>query len=306
MQKLFSDVSQLIGNTPIVKINRLVNQNSNLYAKLEYFNPGFSIKDRVALNMIKEAMNSGKISKNTTLIEPTSGNTGIGLSVVASVLGLKLILTMPENMSIERQKVLKFLGANVVLTPKALGMKGALEKAITLNNDLKDSIILSQFDNENNPKAHESFTAVEIFNDTEGKIDIFVCAIGTGGTISGTARKLKELNPDIKVIGIEPYESPLITKGEAGLHGIQGIGANFIPKNLDKSVIDGYITVKTKEAIMTAQNAAKKEGILCGISSGANLFGAIKVANENPDKFVLTVLPDLAERYLSTDLFRDI
>lgn len=303
MSKLYKNVLELIGNTPCVKINELVESDANLYAKLEYFNPGFSIKDRAAYNMIMEAIKEGKINKDTIIIEPTSGNTGIGLALVCSILRIKLILTMPESMSLERQKMLKHLGAKLILTKKELGMKGAVAEALKLNQENKNSIIMSQFDNPNNPKAHENTTAIELYNDFDGKIGYFVASFGTGGTVSGVGRKLKQLIPNIKIVAVEPYESPLISQGKASSHGIQGIGANFIPDNLDKTVIDEIFTVKTVDAIKMAKDAAVKEGILCGISSGANLFAAKEIANRNKDKNVVTICNDLAERYISTGLF---
>lgn len=303
MLKLYNNVLELIGNTPCVKINKLSDVDTNLYAKLEYFNPGFSIKDRAAYNMIMQAINEKKINKDTVIIEPTSGNTGIGLAVVCSIFNMKLILTMPESMSLERQKMLKHLGAKLILTKKELGMKGAVDEAIKINKEIKNSMIISQFDNPNNPMAHEKTTAIELFNVFNGKIDYFVASFGTGGTISGVGRKLKHLIPDIKIVAVEPYESPLISQGKASSHGIQGIGANFIPNNLDKCVINEIITVKTEDAVQMAKDAAVKEGILCGISSGANLFAAKQIANQNKDKIVVTVCPDLAERYISTSLF---
>ncbi len=303
MSKLYKNVLELIGNTPCVKINELVESDAKLYAKLEYFNPGFSIKDRAAYNMIMEAIKEGKINKETIIIEPTSGNTGIGLALVCSILKIKLILTMPESMSLERQKMLKHLGAKLILTKKELGMKGAVDEALKLNKENKNSMIMSQFDNPNNPKAHEKTTAIELYNDFEGKIDYFVASFGTGGTVSGVGRKLKQLIPNIKIIAVEPYESPLISQGKASSHDIQGIGANFIPDNLDKTVIDEIFTVKTVDAIQMAKDAAVKEGILCGISSGANLFAAKEIANRNKDNNVVTICNDLAERYISTGLF---
>ena len=303
MSKLYKNVLELIGNTPCVKINELVEPDASLYAKLEYFNPGFSIKDRAAYNMIMQAIKEGKINKDTVIIEPTSGNTGIGLALVCSILKIKLILTMPESMSLERQKMLKHLGAKLILTKKELGMKGAVDEAVKLNKENKNSMIMSQFDNPNNPKAHEKTTAIELYNDFEGKIDYFVASFGTGGTVSGVGRKLKQLIPHIKIIAVEPYESPLISQGKASSHGIQGIGANFIPDNLDKTIIDEIFTVKTIDAIQMAKEAAIKEGILCGISSGANLFAAKEIANRNKDKNVVTICNDLAERYISTGLF---
>ena len=303
MSKLYNNVLELIGNTPCVRINNLVDAGINLYTKLEYFNPGFSIKDRVAHNMIMQAMKDEKINQDTVIIEPTSGNTGIGLAIVCAILKMKLILTMPESMSVERQKMLKHLGAKLILTKKELGMQGAVDEAIKINKETKNSMIISQFDNRNNPMTHEESTAIELFNDFNGKIDYFVASFGTGGTISGVGKKLKQLIPDIKIVAVEPYESPLLSEGKTSSHGIQGIGANFIPNNLDKSVIDEIITVKTIDAIETAKKTAKKEGILCGISSGANIFAAKEIANKNKGKIIVTICPDSAERYMSTALF---
>lgn len=303
MSRLYNNVLELIGNTPCVKINELADIGTNLYAKLEYFNPGFSIKDRASYNMITQAINEKKIDKNTVIIEPTSGNTGIGLALVCSIFKMKLILTMPENMSLERQKILKHLGAKLILTKKEFGMKGAVDEAVKINRETKNSMIISQFDNPNNPMAHEKTTAIELFNDFDGKIDYFIASFGTGGTISGVGRKLKKLIPNIKIVAIEPYESPLLSQGKASSHGIQGIGANFIPNNLDIGIIDEIITVKTEDAVQMAKEAAKKEGILCGISSGANLFAAKEIANKNKGKIIVTICPDLAERYISTSLF---
>ena len=287
---------------PKIYIN---DSEAEIYLKLEYFNPAHSIKDRAALRMIEQAENQGKINKNTVIIEPTSGNTGIGLALVCAVKGYKIIMTMPENMSLERRKMLKGYGAELVLTPKELGMQGAVDKAEELAKKYENSFIPAQFNNPENPKSHELTTAEEIWADTQGNIDIFVASFGTGGTISGTGRRLKQLNPNIKIIGIEPEDSPLVTKGQAGPHGIQGIGANFVPKNLDLSTIDEIITASENESIETAKMLAKQEGILCGISSGANVSCALKIAKrpENKGKKIVTVITDYGERYLSTKLF---
>ncbi len=305
MPKIYGSILELIGNTPMVKLNKINDSEAEIYLKLEYFNPAHSIKDRAALRMIEQAENQGKINKNTVIIEPTSGNTGIGLALVCAVKGYKIIMTMPENMSLERRKMLKGYGAELVLTPKELGMQGAVDKAEELAKKYENSFIPAQFNNPENPKSHELTTAEEIWADTQGNIDIFVASFGTGGTISGTGRRLKQLNPNIKIIGIEPEDSPLVTKGQAGPHGIQGIGANFVPKNLDLSTIDEIITASENESIETAKMLAKQEGILCGISSGANVSCALKIAKrpENKGKRIVTVITDYGERYLSTKLF---
>lgn len=305
MPKIYGSILELIGNTPMVKLNKINDSEAEIYLKLEYFNPAHSIKDRAALRMIEQAENQGKINKNTVIIEPTSGNTGIGLALVCAVKGYKIIMTMPENMSLERRKMLKGYGAELVLTPKELGMQGAVDKAEELAKKYENSFIPAQFNNPENPKSHELTSAEEIWADTQGNIDIFVASFGTGGTISGTGRRLKQLNPDIKIIGIEPEDSPLVTKGQAGPHGIQGIGANFVPKNLDLSTIDEIITASENESIETAKMLAKQEGILCGISSGANVSCALKIAKrpENKGKKIVTVITDYGERYLSTKLF---
>ena len=305
MPKIYGSILELIGNTPMVKLNKINDSEAEIYLKLEYFNPAHSIKDRAALRMIEQAENQGKINKNTVIIEPTSGNTGIGLALVCAVKGYKIIMTMPENMSLERRKMLKGYGAELVLTPKELGMQGAVDKAEELAKKYENSFIPAQFNNPENPKSHELTTAEEIWADTQGNIDIYVASFGTGGTISGTGRRLKQLNPDIKIIGIEPEDSPLVTKGQAGPHGIQGIGANFVPKNLDLSTIDEIITASENESIETAKMLAKQEGILCGISSGANVSCALKIAKrpENKGKKIVTVITDYGERYLSTKLF---
>jgi len=297
----YNNILETIGRTPLVKINKLA--KGNLFVKVEAFNPGGSIKDRVAFNMIKTALDEGKIDKATTIIEPTSGNTGIGLSMVCAVLGLKLIIVMPETMSKERQDLMKAYGANLVLTEGSKGMKGAIEKAGELKNEIENSFIPQQFKNISNMKAHYNITAEEIWADTEGKIDIFVAGVGTGGTVTGIGKKLKEYNPNIKVIALEPFDSPFLSEGRAGAHKIQGIGAGFKPDILDLDIVDEIITVKNEDAINMAKLIAKEEGILAGISAGANVFVSAKLANENPEKTVVTVLPDTGERYLSTNIF---
>ncbi len=307
MQKLYSNILELIGNTPLVKINSF--DYDNLYGKLEYFNPAGSIKDRVALNMIKHAQERGEIDNNTIIIEPTSGNTGIGLAFCASSLGLKFVAVMPENMSQERIKLMRAYGADVILTSKEKGIKGSVDMAEELakkyQNEGKKIFIPMQFENTDNPEIHELTTAKEIFDDTDGKMDIVVASIGTGGTISGIAKKIKELKPSVKIIGVEAYESPLLTKGIAGVHKIQGISANFIPKTLNRELVDKIIDVKGDDAIQTARQIAKEEGILIGISSGATLFAAKEIIKEYKENnpFIVAILPDGGEKYLSGDLY---
>lgn len=304
--KIANNVKELIGNTPLVKINKFGN-NATILAKCEFLNPSHSVKDRVAFNMIKRAMEDGKIDKNSVIIEPTSGNTGVGLAMVCAELGLNMILTMPSSMSVERQKLLKAFGAKLVLTEPKYGMQGAVDKALELAKENPNSFIPSQFDNPANPEMHKITTAVEILNDTDGKVDIFVAGFGTGGTVSGVGEVLKKKNPNIKIIAVEPEKSPLITKGEAGPHAIQGIGANFIPKNLNQSIIDEFITVSNEDAMNTTKALARTEGLLVGISSGANVYAAKTIAErkENQGKTIVTVLCDTGERYLSTTVFDD-
>lgn len=305
MPNIHGNILELIGKTPMVRLNKINDSDAEIYLKLEYFNPAHSIKDRAALRMVEEAEKHGRIDKNTVIIEPTSGNTGIGLALVCAVKGYRIIMTMPESMSLERRKMLKGYGAELVLTPKELGMKGAVEKALELAEKFESSFVPAQFSNPENPKSHELTTSEEIWADSDGNIDIFIASFGTGGTVSGVGRRLKELKPDIKIIGIEPEDSPLITKGQTGAHGIQGIGANFIPQNLDLKVIDEVITASEDESLETARRLAKEEGILCGISSGANVSCALRIAKrpENKGKKIVTVITDYGERYLSTKLF---
>lgn len=298
------DVLETIGKTPLVQIDRFkenLELKNNLYAKVEFFNPGGSVKDRVGLNLIKQAYQDKLIDKNTLIIEPTSGNTGIGLAIACAIYGNELILTMPETMSVERQKLLKAYGAKLVLTEGKKGMQGAVDKANELASENKNSYIPGQFVNNNNPEAHVKTTAQELINDFDNKIDYFVAGIGTGGTITGVAKILKQKYPDIKIVGVEPSSSPLISKGEAGSHGIQGIGANFIPEILDRNLIDEMITVDLEDAYKMSRLLAKKEGLLVGISSGAALYAASTLPGEN--KNVIILLPDTGERYLSTALF---
>ena len=301
-----NSIEELIGNTPLVKINSLSNETgTTILGKCEFMNPTSSVKDRIAFNMINEAMKKGKISQNTTIIEPTSGNTGIGLAAICASRGLKLILTMPESMSIERRKLLTYLGAELVLTPAAKGMNGAIEKANILAKELDDAIVLQQFQNPDNPDIHRKTTALEILRDTNDGIDIFIAAVGTGGTLTGTSEVLKEKLPSLKAIAVEPEDSAILSGGSAGPHKIQGIGAGFIPDILNTSIYDDVITVSNSEAYAMARRVAKEEGLLVGISAGANLYAAYQTAlkPENRGKTIVTVLCDTAERYLSTELF---
>jgi len=303
--KIANDLTELIGHTPIVKLNKLNDGQADVVVKLEYFNPANSIKDRASLQMILDAEADGKINKDTVIIEPTSGNTGIGLAMISAIRGYRIILTMPETMTKERRAILKGYGAELVLTEGAKGMQGAVDKALELHNKIKNSFIPSQFDNPSNPKAHYLNTAEEIWADTDGKVDIVVAGVGTGGTICGTARKLKEKNPNIKCVAVEPYSSQVLGGGQAGAHKIQGIGANFRPKNFNCDLIDEIIPVKNEDAIETARNLGAKEGILAGFSGGANVFASIELSKrpENNGKLIVTVLPDSGDRYLSSELY---
>lgn len=304
MANIHENILELIGNTPLIRLNKINPGKADVIIKAEYFNPGNSIKDRPALNMIEKAEKEGLIDKDTVIIEPTSGNTGIGLALICAVKGYKLVLTMPESMSVERRKMLSAYGAELMLTPAQEGMKGAVNAALRAAEHFEKSFIPAQFSNPANPEIHETTTAEEIIQDTDGKIDIFVASFGTGGTVSGVGKRLKEYNPDIKIIAVEPAESPLVTEGKAGSHGIQGIGANFIPQNLNLKVIDEVKTVTTKNAIETAIAMSKKEGICCGISSGANVYTALELSkkDENKGKLIVAMTCDYGERYLSTPL----
>ena len=305
---IYQNSSELIGRTPLLRLNNIEKKfklNVNLYAKVEFFNPTGSVKDRIALSMIETAEKQGKLQRDSVIIEPTSGNTGIGLASVCAAKGYKCILVMPENMSSERIKLIKAYGAEVVLSPAKLGMKGSVEKAEELSKTYENSFIPAQFDNPSNPEIHYKTTGPEIYKSTNKKVDIFVACFGTGGTISGVGKYLKEMSKNIKIIGVEPEDSPLLTKGKAGPHKIQGIGANFIPKTLDRKYIDEILTASNEESFEYSRMVGKFEGILVGISSGAALSAAIKMAqrNENNGKNIVVLFPDSGDRYLSTELF---
>ena len=309
MSDIYTSVQQLIGNTPLLELGGIEKKkalSSRLLAKLECFNPAGSAKDRVALAMVLDAEQSGRLQPGGTIIEPTSGNTGIGLACVAAARGYKAIIVMSDTMSIERQLLMKAYGATVELTPGALGMRGAIERAEQLSAQIPGSIIAGQFDNPANAKAHEETTGPEIWRDTDGKVDIFVAGVGTGGTITGVGRYLKSQNPNCQIIAVEPASSPLLSKGQAGPHGLQGIGANFVPQVLDTQIYDEIITVTEENAYAAARLAGTADGILVGISSGAALHAAMELAvrEENKGKTIVVLLPDTGERYLSTDLFR--
>ena len=308
--KVYSKIIDTIGQTPLVELSNLekkYNLKARIIAKVESFNPGGSVKDRIAKAMIEKAEKEGLINKDTVLVEPTSGNTGIGLSMVAASKGLRIILTMPETMSIERRNLLKAYGAELVLTEGAKGMKGAIEKAEELAKEIPNSFIPSQFTNMANPNIHYLTTGPEIFEDLEGNIDIFVAGVGTGGTLSGTGKFLKEKKPSVKVIAVEPETSPVLSKGTPGPHKIQGIGAGFVPATLDTSIYDEIITIGNEEAFAQGKESAQVEGLLVGISSGAAMRAAIKLAQreENFGKTIVVLLPDTGERYLSTAMFQD-
>ena len=295
-------MDELIGHTPLLKPERLA-PNANLLLKLEYLNPAGSVKDRAALAMIQDAEARGILKQGSIIIEPTSGNTGIGLAAVAAVRGYQCIIVMPDSMSVERIKLMEAYGAQVVLTPGAEGMAAAIRKAEELSKEYPGSFIPGQFENPANAQAHYNTTGPEIWADTDGQVDIFVAGVGTGGTITGTGRYLKEQNPQVEIIGIEPADSPVLSGGNPGKHGLQGIGAGFIPKVLEVSILDRVITVTTEQAFEAARLLAKAEGILVGISSGAALHAALQLTREYPDKTIVALLPDTGDRYLSTDLF---
>ena len=308
MSRIAHNLTELIGHTPLLEINTIAAQDGSqakILAKLEYFNPGGSIKDRAALNMIVDAERKGLLQPGATIIEPTSGNTGVGLALVAAVKGYHLILTMPETMSLERRLLLQARGAKLVLTPGAEGMRGAIAKAKELCASIPGALILQQFENSANPAAHEHSTAHEIWDDTDGKVDAVVAGVGTGGTITGIGRVLKQKNPHIKMVAVEPLSSPVLSGGKAGSHKLQGIGAGFVPKNFERELIDEIIPVANEDAMDTARRLSTKEGVLVGISSGAAMFAAIELGKrpEFKGKTIVVILPDTGERYLSTELF---
>lgn len=308
MSNIIKSFSELIGNTPLMQlcnIKRKYGLNADIYAKLEFFNPAGSVKDRVALSMVNDAEQKGLLKAGGTVIEPTSGNTGIGLAAVCTARGYKVIIVMPDTMSVERRKLIKSFGAQVVLTDGKKGMQGAIDEANRLKSEIKGSIIAGQFENSANPQVHFETTGPEIYNDLDGKVDIFVAGVGTGGTLSGVGRFLKMKNPKIKIVAVEPESSPVLSKGESGVHKIQGIGAGFVPKNLDTEIYDEVIAVSDSNAFEYARIICKTEGLSVGISSGAALCGAVEIAKrkENENKNIVVLLPDSGSRYLSTDLF---
>jgi cysteine synthase A len=305
MGKILNHIAEAIGRTPLVRLNRINDTQAEVVAKVEYFNPGGSVKDRIALNMIEAAEQKGLLNKDTVIIEPTSGNTGIGLALVAAAKGYKLIITMPDTMSVERRNLLKAFGAELVLTPGKEGMTGAIKKAEELLKEYDNSFLPQQFANPANPEIHRRTTAQEIWEDTDGQVDILVGGVGTGGTITGIGQVLKEKLPNLQVIAVEPQSSPVLSGGKASPHKIQGIGAGFVPEVLDLKVVDEIIQVSDEDAFETARQLARQEGLLVGISSGAAAYAALQVARrpENAGKRILVVLPDTGERYLSTPLF---
>ncbi|MBZ4686636.1 MAG: cysteine synthase [Clostridia bacterium] len=306
--KVANNISELIGKTPLVRINRLVGEkDATLLAKMEYFNPGGSVKDRIAKNMVENAERQGLLKKDSIIVEPTSGNTGVGLALMAAVKGYRLILTMPETMSVERRKLFKALGAEVVLTPGEKGMKGAVEKAQEIAAETPNSFMPQQFENPANPEIHKLTTAKEIWEDTDGKVDIIVGGVGTGGTITGIGEVLKEKKPELKIVAVEPADSAVLSGEKPGPHKIQGIGAGFIPEVLNRAVIDKIVKVENDEAASTSRLLAREEGLLVGISSGAAMFAALQEARkeENSNKIIVVILPDTGERYLSTPLFQE-
>jgi cysteine synthase A len=310
MSTIANKLTDLVGNTPLLSLNnysKAVNLKSSVIAKLEYFNPAGSVKDRVALAMIEAAEADGTLKPGATIIEPTSGNTGVGLAFVAASKGYKLILTMPATMSVERRNLLKALGASLELTPGAAGMKGAIARAQELRDTIDGAVILQQFENPANPRIHEQTTGAEIWRDTDGNVDIFVAGVGTGGTVSGVGAALKAKNPNIKIVAVEPATSPVLSGGAPGAHKIQGIGAGFVPKNFNAAIVDEIITISNEDAILTSRRLATTEGLLVGFSSGAAVAAATQLAQrpENAGKRIVALLPDTGERYLSTVLFND-
>ncbi|MCH5327391.1 MAG: cysteine synthase A [Coprobacter sp.] len=308
MEKIAQKLTDLIGNTPLLEFSNFNSRHglpARIIGKLEYFNPAGSVKDRIALAMIERAEADGTLKPGAVIIEPTSGNTGVGLAFVSASKGYRLILTMPDTMSIERRNLLRALGAEIVLTAGAAGMKGAIAKAEELRDQTPGSLILQQFENPANPAVHKRTTAEEIWRDTDGKIDIFVAGVGTGGTVSGVGERLKELNPRIKIVAVEPAASPVLSGGQPGPHKIQGIGAGFVPRTFNRSVVDEIIPVENDDAIRTSRELARQEGLLVGISSGAAAYAATRLARrpENEGKIIVALLPDTGERYLSTDLY---
>lgn len=308
--KVYEKITDLIGNTPLMKLSNYISEKAlkaDIYGKLEYFNPAGSVKDRVAKAMLDDAEQKGILKPGSVIIEPTSGNTGIGLAAVAAARGYKVILTMPETMSVERRNLLKAYGAEIVLTEGSKGMSGAIEKADQLAKENPGSFIPGQFTNPVNPAIHEETTGKEIWEDTDGKVDIFVAGVGTGGTLTGVGRYLKRQDPNIRIVAVEPADSPVLSQGKAGSHGIQGIGAGFVPETLDTSVYDEIITVKSEDAYETGRLLARKEGLLVGISSGAAVWAAAELAKrpENKGKMIVALLPDTGERYISTPMFSD-
>lgn len=310
MAKVYTNITQLIGKTPLLELTRyeaLHQLQAKIIAKLEYFNPGGSVKDRIAFQMIEDAEKKGILKEGSTIIEPTSGNTGIGLAAVAAAKGYRIIITMPETMSMERRQILKAYGAELILTDGAKGMKGAIEKAEELAKEIEGAFIPGQFVNPANPAVHYATTGPEIYNDLDGKVDIFVAGIGTGGTLSGTGKYLKEKNPNVKIVGVEPASSPVLTEGKAGAHKIQGIGAGFVPQTLDTTIYDEIITVENEDAFVAGRELAVTEGFLNGISAGAALWAATELAKrpENAGKNIVVIFPDTGDRYLSTALFAE-
>jgi cysteine synthase A len=307
MSKIYNDIVGTIGNTPLVRINKITKDiKVEILAKLESFNPLGSVKDRIAFSMIEDAEKRGVLKRGGTIIEPTSGNTGIGLAFIAAARGYKLIITMPDTMSIERRHLLRLFGAEIILTPGEKGMKGAVERAEELTKTIEGAFMPQQFKNPANPKIHRDTTAEEIWKDTDGKVDILVSGVGTGGTLTGVAQVIKKRKHDFKVVAVEPIDSPVLSGGKAGPHKIQGIGAGFVPDVLDRSLIDEIIKVKNEDALFTAKALAQEEGILAGISSGAALYAALEIGKrpESAGKLIVVILPDTGERYLSTDLYK--